>query len=226
METKLIKISEAAKILGVSKLTLRNWDKSGKLIAFRHPINNYRVYRSEDIKNIIKQIESGEKIFKPTKKKLSTTKNEISKNIENISEIKISDLKNNNIPIVTNSAMPEFVTNPNISQNNSEMKLNEQNIVVQNIELENVMPKVETKNIDFENYLKIPEKETVIPEIEIKKDENIKVENNNLENKIPQDNEQSKSSNVESPDPQNEFKEDQNNKKEGDGTYTLKVLHL
>jgi DNA-binding transcriptional MerR regulator len=121
METKLIKISEAAKILGVSKLTLRNWDKSGKLVAFRHPINNYRVYRSEDIKNIIKQIESGEKIIKPTKKKLSTTKNEISKNIENISEIKIPDL-NNNIPMVTNSAMPEFVTNPNISQNNSEMK--------------------------------------------------------------------------------------------------------
>jgi excisionase family DNA binding protein len=61
MEKKLISIKEAAEILHVSKLTLRNWDKSGKLSALRHPINNYRVYKMEDIEKIIKQIESGEK---------------------------------------------------------------------------------------------------------------------------------------------------------------------
>ena len=61
MKAKLIQIKDAAQMLGVSKLTLRNWDNSGKLIAYRHPINNYRVYRSEDIENIIKKIESGEK---------------------------------------------------------------------------------------------------------------------------------------------------------------------
>jgi len=36
-------IKEAAEILGVSSLTLRNWDKSGKFPAQRHPMNNYRV---------------------------------------------------------------------------------------------------------------------------------------------------------------------------------------
>lgn len=76
MNQKFVQIKEAAEILGVSKLTLRNWDKSGKLVALRHPINNYRVYKSEDIDQIIKKIESGEKpIYTPRVSK-------IKKNIE------------------------------------------------------------------------------------------------------------------------------------------------
>ncbi len=73
MENKLISIKEAAKILNVSKLTLRNWDNSGKLVAFRHPINNYRVYNLEDIENIIKKIKSGEKPVRDTHKKKNKT---------------------------------------------------------------------------------------------------------------------------------------------------------
>jgi excisionase family DNA binding protein len=61
MSTKFLLISEAAKFLEVSKLTLRNWDRAGKLPAYRHPISNYRVYRLEDLEKIIEQIESGEK---------------------------------------------------------------------------------------------------------------------------------------------------------------------
>jgi excisionase family DNA binding protein len=76
MKGKLIQIKEAAEILGISKLTLRNWDKEGKLTAYRHPINNYRVYRSEDIEKIIEKIESGEKPIKEQKRKLSTGGNE------------------------------------------------------------------------------------------------------------------------------------------------------
>jgi DNA (cytosine-5)-methyltransferase 1 len=43
------RISEVAEMLGVSKDTLRRWDQSGKLTSVRHPINNYRVYRTEDL---------------------------------------------------------------------------------------------------------------------------------------------------------------------------------
>lgn len=57
MSEELITIKEAAKMLGVSKLTLRNWDKSGKLLARRHPISNYRVYRVDDLKNLLAQIQ-------------------------------------------------------------------------------------------------------------------------------------------------------------------------
>lgn len=52
-------IKEAAEILGVSPLTLRNWDKSGKFRANRHPMNNYRVYKLSALEHIIADIESG-----------------------------------------------------------------------------------------------------------------------------------------------------------------------
>ena len=52
-------ISEAADILGVSSLTLRNWDKSGKFPAHRHPMNNYRVYKPSALEDIINDIEGG-----------------------------------------------------------------------------------------------------------------------------------------------------------------------
>jgi DNA-binding transcriptional MerR regulator len=68
MENKYINIKQASEMLGVSKLTLRNWDRDGKLIAKRHPISNYRVYLAEDLEKIIKQIESGEKPIRTPKK--------------------------------------------------------------------------------------------------------------------------------------------------------------
>jgi DNA-binding transcriptional MerR regulator len=52
-------IKEAAEILGVSPLTLRNWDKAGKFKAQRHPMNNYRVYKLSALEKIIEDIESG-----------------------------------------------------------------------------------------------------------------------------------------------------------------------
>jgi len=57
---KYVTIKEAAYILDVAPLTLRNWDKSGKFPASRHPMNNYRVYKTEDLLRIIDDIESGE----------------------------------------------------------------------------------------------------------------------------------------------------------------------
>lgn len=39
-----IKIKEAAEILKVSPATLRNWNKAGKLVPHRHPMNHYRLY--------------------------------------------------------------------------------------------------------------------------------------------------------------------------------------
>ncbi len=58
---KYITVKEAAYILGVSPLTLRNWDKNGKFPAQRHPMNNYRVYKAESILRIIEDIEGGGK---------------------------------------------------------------------------------------------------------------------------------------------------------------------
>lgn len=43
-------LSEVADMLSVSKATLRRWDKNGKLKPVRHPINNYRVYPLQSLK--------------------------------------------------------------------------------------------------------------------------------------------------------------------------------
>jgi len=47
-------LSEVADMLGTTKETLRRWDKSGKLTPVRHPINNYRVYKSRDLEQFEK----------------------------------------------------------------------------------------------------------------------------------------------------------------------------
>ncbi len=58
MKGNFIQIKEASELLGVTKLTLRNWDKAKKLISYRHPINNYRIYKKEDIDKFIQGIEN------------------------------------------------------------------------------------------------------------------------------------------------------------------------
>ena len=59
MKEVYFSIKEAAEILGVTPLTLRNWDTSGKFKANRHPMNNYRVYKLSAIEHIIQDIEGG-----------------------------------------------------------------------------------------------------------------------------------------------------------------------
>lgn len=54
---KYITIKKAAKLLHVTPLTLRNWDKNGKLKAYRHPVNNYRVYRLDQIEEFLRRLE-------------------------------------------------------------------------------------------------------------------------------------------------------------------------
>jgi len=44
-------------LLGVTPLTVRNWDSKGKLVAYRNPVNNYRLYKVEDVEVLIRQIE-------------------------------------------------------------------------------------------------------------------------------------------------------------------------
>ena len=45
-------VSEAAKKLGVCSETIRRWDNESKLTAVRNPMNNYRVYKEEDLEKV------------------------------------------------------------------------------------------------------------------------------------------------------------------------------
>lgn len=50
-------IKGAAEYLGVTPNTLRNWGATGKIPEYRHPANNYRLYKSEDLDEFLNQIE-------------------------------------------------------------------------------------------------------------------------------------------------------------------------
>ena len=50
-------VGQAAENLGVSRSTLRNWDKAGKLRPFRHPVNGYRLYCREELEKMLQRIE-------------------------------------------------------------------------------------------------------------------------------------------------------------------------
>ncbi len=49
-------VSKAASFVGVSASTIRNWDRTGKLKAVRHPINNYRLYDRRQLQDLLDRI--------------------------------------------------------------------------------------------------------------------------------------------------------------------------
>ncbi len=78
MEKKYFTVKEAGEYLGVSALTLRNWDRNGKFLASRHPISNYRLYRVVDLEKLMKEIEEGDihriKLSRPLRAKTKKIK--------------------------------------------------------------------------------------------------------------------------------------------------------
>ena len=56
-------VQEASEILGVCPNTVRAWGAEGKIPEFRHPVNNYRLYRKADLARILRQLErSGSRV--------------------------------------------------------------------------------------------------------------------------------------------------------------------
>jgi excisionase family DNA binding protein len=57
---ELLTVKDAAEFLKVSPNTIRNWTDSGKIPFYRHPMSNYRLFRREDLEEVLRQIdESG-----------------------------------------------------------------------------------------------------------------------------------------------------------------------
>ena len=52
-----ITVKEAAAFLGVNPMTLRNWDNQGKLKSYRNPVNGYRLYKKDELTQLLKSIE-------------------------------------------------------------------------------------------------------------------------------------------------------------------------
>ncbi len=69
MQGNFLTIKRASELLEVTPLTLRNWDKNGKLSARRHPMSNYRIYLREDIEKLISEITVGSAAIKAKPRK-------------------------------------------------------------------------------------------------------------------------------------------------------------
>lgn len=52
----LLTVKQAAERLGVAPNTVRAWGGSGKLPEYRHPMNNYRLYKPADIEAVLAEI--------------------------------------------------------------------------------------------------------------------------------------------------------------------------
>jgi excisionase family DNA binding protein len=52
-----MKIADAAEYLGVSPNTLRNWETAGKILAHRHPVNGYRLFKKEELDDLLNRAE-------------------------------------------------------------------------------------------------------------------------------------------------------------------------
>ncbi len=52
-----VRINEAAKYLGVCRNTLRNWGRTRKIPEYRHPVNNYRLFKVSDLDKLLRKTE-------------------------------------------------------------------------------------------------------------------------------------------------------------------------
>ena len=52
-----LSVKEAATLLGVSPNTVRAWGAEGKIPEYRHPVNNYRLYKRVELERILKKLE-------------------------------------------------------------------------------------------------------------------------------------------------------------------------
>jgi MerR family copper efflux transcriptional regulator len=59
-----LRISEAAEYLGVSPNTLRNWENAGKIAAHRHPVNDYRLFKQDELDALLSNLQKPRKTSK------------------------------------------------------------------------------------------------------------------------------------------------------------------
>ncbi len=56
-----VRIAEAGEYLGVHRNTLRNWGRTGKIPEYRHPVNNYRLFKVSDLDKLLHRTEESVK---------------------------------------------------------------------------------------------------------------------------------------------------------------------
>ena len=55
-KVRFLTVSETAELLSVAPNTVRAWGAVGKLTEYRHPVNNYRLFKLKDVERLSRQI--------------------------------------------------------------------------------------------------------------------------------------------------------------------------
>ncbi len=63
-----VRVKQAAAMLGVSPNTIRAWGADGKIPEYRHPVNNYRLYKTAELKKILRKLEKPVSRFSKTER--------------------------------------------------------------------------------------------------------------------------------------------------------------
>ena len=50
-----LSVKEAAELLDVAPNTVRAWGAAGKITEYRHPVNNYRMYKRRELEKIVEK---------------------------------------------------------------------------------------------------------------------------------------------------------------------------
>jgi DNA (cytosine-5)-methyltransferase 1 len=53
-----LRVKEAAELLGVSPNAVRSWGAEAKIPEYRHPVNNYRLYKRDDLTQVLQDLEN------------------------------------------------------------------------------------------------------------------------------------------------------------------------
>ncbi|MEZ6093440.1 MAG: MerR family transcriptional regulator [Pirellulaceae bacterium] len=53
-----VSVKEASEILDVAPNTVRSWGANGTITEYRHPANNYRLYKKAELVKLVKQAQS------------------------------------------------------------------------------------------------------------------------------------------------------------------------
>ena len=84
---KFYSIQEVTKILNVTAQTLRNWDKTGKLIPNHKTVSGYRYYTENQIENLLgKNTKSNRKIIGYCRVSSNKQKDDLERQIENVKQ--------------------------------------------------------------------------------------------------------------------------------------------
>jgi DNA (cytosine-5)-methyltransferase 1 len=54
---EFVLVKEAAELLGVCPNTIRAWGESGKLTEYRHPMNDYRMFKKKEIQQLLRKMQ-------------------------------------------------------------------------------------------------------------------------------------------------------------------------